>query len=98
MVELLEHAEWVRGLATRLVREDADDAAQDVGLAALRSPVATLSDRRLWQRRVTTFKHFDPRPATPPLPLPCEGEDRNRSAPCPKGDASGIGEKRNIQA
>ena len=52
MVELLEHAEWVRGLATRLVREDADDAAQDVWLAALRSPPDSNRPPRPWLARV----------------------------------------------
>ncbi|MDP1921690.1 MAG: sigma-70 family RNA polymerase sigma factor [Myxococcales bacterium] len=52
MVELLEHAEWVRGLATRLAREDADDAAQDVWLAALRSPPDSSRPPRPWLARV----------------------------------------------
>ncbi|MDP3504679.1 MAG: sigma-70 family RNA polymerase sigma factor [Myxococcales bacterium] len=52
MVELLEHTEWVRGLATRLVRDDADDAAQDVWLAALRSPPDSNRPARPWLARV----------------------------------------------
>ncbi len=52
MVELLEHAEWVRGLATRLARDDADDAAQDVWLAALRSPPDADRSPRPWLARV----------------------------------------------
>lgn len=52
MVELLEHTEWVRGLATRLVRDDADDAAQDVWLAALRSPPDANRPPRPWLARV----------------------------------------------
>lgn len=52
MVELLEHAEWVRGLATRLAREDTDDAVQDVWLAALRSPPDPNRPARPWLARV----------------------------------------------
>ncbi len=52
MVELLEHTEWVRGLATRLAREDADDAVQDVWLAALRSPPDPNRPARPWLARV----------------------------------------------
>lgn len=37
--ELLQHAEWLRGLAARLVRgDDADDVVQDTWAAAVRSP------------------------------------------------------------
>jgi hypothetical protein len=36
---LLEHAERVRGLATRLVRDDADDAVQDVFTSSRHSTV-----------------------------------------------------------
>lgn len=52
MVELLEHTEWVRGLATRLAREDADDAVQDVWLSALRSPPDADRPPRPWLARV----------------------------------------------
>lgn len=49
---LLEHAEWVRVLATRLVREDADDAVQDLWLAALRAPPDSNRPARPWLARV----------------------------------------------
>jgi RNA polymerase sigma factor (sigma-70 family) len=52
LVELLEHAEWVRGLATRLAREDADDAVQDVWLSVLRSPPDARRPARPWLARV----------------------------------------------
>jgi RNA polymerase sigma factor (sigma-70 family) len=49
---LLEHAEWVRVLATRLVRDDADDAVQELWLSALRSPPDPSRPARPWLARV----------------------------------------------
>ena len=52
LVGLLEHAEWVRGLATRLVRDDADDAVQELWLSALRTPPDPSRPARPWLARV----------------------------------------------
>lgn len=52
MINLLEHAEWVRALATTLVRDDPDDAMQDLWLAALRSPPDPSRPARPWLARV----------------------------------------------
>ena len=51
---MLDHAEWIRGLAKRLIAEpaDADDAAQDTWVASLRRPPATDRPLRPWLRRV----------------------------------------------
>lgn len=49
---LLEHAEWVRHLATHLVHGDRDDAVQDSWLAALRSPPDADRPPRPWLARV----------------------------------------------
>lgn len=49
---LLEHAEWVRVLATRLVRDDADDAVQELWLSTLRSPPDPTRPARPWLARV----------------------------------------------
>ncbi len=53
--ELPLHAEWVRRLARGLVRDgaSADDLAQDVALAALRSEHAIRGPLRPWLSRVT---------------------------------------------
>lgn len=52
IVGLLEHAEWVRGLATRLVRDGTDDAVQDLWLSALRTPPDPSRPARPWLARV----------------------------------------------
>lgn len=52
LVELLEHAEWVRGLATKLVRDEADDAVQELWVSALRSPPDPSRPARPWLARV----------------------------------------------
>ena len=49
---LLEHAEWVRHLATHLVHDNRDDAVQDSWLAALRSPPDADRPPRPWLARV----------------------------------------------
>lgn len=52
MNELLEHTEWVRALATRLVREDRDDAIQDLWVAALRFGPASGKPPKPWLAKV----------------------------------------------
>lgn len=51
---LLEHADWVRGLAHRLVSDpaSADDAAQDAWLAAVKRPPRAGVSPRAWLGRV----------------------------------------------
>lgn len=49
---LLEHAQWIRGLATSLARGDEDDAVQDVWLAALRSPPDADRPAKPWLAKV----------------------------------------------
>lgn len=58
---LLEHAQWIRALATSLAREDEDDAVQEVWLAALRSPPDADRPARPWLAKVlqnTARKRF----------------------------------------
>lgn len=50
--ELLQHAEWVRVLATRLVRDDQDDAVQELWLSAIKSPPDSERPPRPWLARV----------------------------------------------
>src|SRR5687768_6003013 len=46
--QLLAHAHWVNGFARALVREDADDVAQDSWLAAIQKPPAPAASPRPW--------------------------------------------------
>ncbi|MBM4779766.1 MAG: RNA polymerase sigma factor [Archangiaceae bacterium] len=50
--ELLRHAEWVRVLATRLVRDDRDDAVQELWLSAIKAPPDSERPARPWLARV----------------------------------------------
>jgi RNA polymerase sigma factor (sigma-70 family) len=52
--ELMEHADWVRGLARSLVGNphDAEDVVQDTWLAALRAPPGEKRNPRAWLGRV----------------------------------------------
>lgn len=52
--DLLAHADWLRGLAARLVQDgDADDAVQDTWVAAIRSPLARgAGQARSWLAQV----------------------------------------------
>jgi RNA polymerase sigma-70 factor (ECF subfamily) len=46
--QLLDHARWAEGFARMLVRDDADDLAQDAWVAALRTPPAAPARPRAW--------------------------------------------------
>lgn len=52
--DLLAHADWVRGLARRLVADEAsaDDLVQDAWMAALRNPPSEPRNLRAWLGRV----------------------------------------------
>ena len=51
--DLLAHADWLRGLAARLVGAEADDLVQDTWVAALRAPPRGSGDEaRPWLARV----------------------------------------------
>src|SRR5262245_49023338 len=52
--QLLTHAEWLRGLARHLVRDDADaaDAVQQTWAAALKSPPDPTRPLRPWLAQV----------------------------------------------
>ncbi|MER2566694.1 MAG: sigma-70 family RNA polymerase sigma factor [Myxococcaceae bacterium] len=50
--ELLRHAEWVRVLATRLVRDDRDDAVQELWLSAIKTPPDSKRPARPWLAKV----------------------------------------------
>ncbi len=50
--QLLEHAEWVRVLATRLVRDDQDDAVQELWLSAIKSPPDSERPAKPWLAKV----------------------------------------------
>jgi len=56
MEELLEHADWVHGLAFQLVRDTAraDDLVQEAWLTALQSPPRHASNLRAWLGTVVT--------------------------------------------
>lgn len=59
--DLLEHAGWLRHLASKLVYDEADDAVQESWLAALRSPPDANRSPRPWLARVlqnATRKRF----------------------------------------
>lgn len=50
--ELLQHAEWVRVLATRLVRDDRDDTVQELWLSAIKTPPETNRPAKPWLAKV----------------------------------------------
>lgn len=50
--ELLRHAEWVRVLATRLVRDDRDDAVQELWLSAIKNPPESSRPAKPWLAKV----------------------------------------------
>lgn len=50
--ELLRHAEWVRVLATRLVRDDRDDAVQELWLSAIKAPPDSERPAKPWLAKV----------------------------------------------
>ncbi|MFT5155006.1 MAG: RNA polymerase sigma-70 factor (ECF subfamily), partial [Planctomycetota bacterium] len=54
--DLLKHADWVRGLARRLVNDDAqaEDLVQDTWLTAIERPPAHAGNIRAWLGRVVT--------------------------------------------
>jgi RNA polymerase sigma-70 factor (ECF subfamily) len=45
---LLSHARWVEGFARALVRDDAEDVAQDAWIAAIQKPPAAAASPRPW--------------------------------------------------
>lgn len=50
--ELLQHAEWVRVLATRLVRDDRDDAVQELWLSTIKNPPDAARPAKPWLAKV----------------------------------------------
>jgi RNA polymerase sigma-70 factor, ECF subfamily len=57
--ELLTHAGWVRGLARRLIREDAEDVVQDVWVQAAQHPPRGPGSPRGWLATVLRNRAFN---------------------------------------
>ncbi|MEM7306840.1 MAG: sigma-70 family RNA polymerase sigma factor [Planctomycetota bacterium] len=52
--DVLEHEDWIRALARKMLREDSlvDDVVQDTFLAALKAPATEIKNRTAWLTRV----------------------------------------------